>query len=106
MYGFISGSGGFHFKMLSMVSRGNRVWVNAPGESYVGFVEVIRPVDRVDILDREIHGVKINAVFFKVFKDGEREYQTRAWLREPESSGRTAGASTSALHSVSSPKGD
>lgn len=59
-----------------------------------------------DILDREIHGVKINAVFFKVFKDGEREYQTRAWLREPESSGRTAGASTSALHSVSSPKGD
>ena len=48
MYVFISGSGGFHFKMLSMVSRGNRVWVNAPGESYVGVVEVIRPVDRVD----------------------------------------------------------
>ena len=59
-----------------------------------------------DILDREIHGVKINAVFFKVFKDDEDEYPTRAWSREPESSGRRAGASTSASHSISSPKGD
>ena len=48
MYGFINGGGGFHFKTLSMVSQGNRVWVNAPGESYVGVGDVIRPVDRVD----------------------------------------------------------
>ena len=33
------------------------------------------------------NGVNINAVFFRVFKDGDREYLTRAWLREPESSG-------------------
>jgi len=31
----------------------------------------------------EEYDVKINAVFFRVFKDGDREYLTRAWLREP-----------------------
>jgi len=29
------------------------------------------------------YGVSINALFFRVFKDGEREYMARAWLREP-----------------------
>lgn len=29
------------------------------------------------------YGVRINAVFFRVFKDGDREYLTRVWLREP-----------------------
>lgn len=29
------------------------------------------------------YGVNINAVFFRVFKDGEREFLARAWLREP-----------------------
>lgn len=28
--------------------------------------------------------VSVNAVFFRYFKDGEREYLTRAWLMEPE----------------------
>ena len=27
--------------------------------------------------------VSINAVFFRVFKDGDREYLTRVWLRDP-----------------------
>jgi hypothetical protein len=31
------------------------------------------------------HKVKINAVFFRVFKDGDREYIARAWLRDPTS---------------------
>ena len=30
------------------------------------------------------YGVRINALFFRVFKDGEREYMARAWLREAE----------------------
>ena len=47
-----------------------------------------------DILDQESHGVNIGAVFVKVVKDNEREYASRTWLREPESSGTTAGAST------------
>lgn len=36
----------------------------------------------VDYLAEE-HNVQINAVFFRVFKDGDREYLTRAWLKEP-----------------------
>ncbi|HVN96858.1 MAG TPA: hypothetical protein VMT62_10535 [Syntrophorhabdaceae bacterium] len=31
----------------------------------------------------EHHDVSINAVFFRFFKDGEREYLSRVWLREP-----------------------
>lgn len=29
------------------------------------------------------YGVRINAVFFRVFRDGDREYLSRVWLREP-----------------------
>lgn len=36
----------------------------------------------VDYLAEE-HEVAINAIFFRVFKDGDREYLTRAWLRDP-----------------------
>ena len=31
----------------------------------------------------EHHDVSINVVFFRFFKDGEREYLSRVWLREP-----------------------
>lgn len=31
----------------------------------------------------ETHGVPINAVFFRLFKDDDREYLTRAWYRDP-----------------------
>jgi hypothetical protein len=31
----------------------------------------------------ESHDVSINAIFFRIFKDGDREYLTRAWLRDP-----------------------
>ena len=31
----------------------------------------------------EEYGVEINAVFFSTFEDDERQYLTRAWLREP-----------------------
>lgn len=34
----------------------------------------------------EAHGVPVNAVFFRVFKDGDREYLTRAWFRDPTES--------------------
>jgi hypothetical protein len=29
------------------------------------------------------YGVRINAVFFRVFRDGDREYLSRAWFRDP-----------------------
>jgi hypothetical protein len=31
----------------------------------------------------EEYEVAINAIFFRVFRDGDREYLTRAWLRDP-----------------------
>lgn len=31
----------------------------------------------------EHHDVNINAVFFRFFRDGDREYLSRVWLREP-----------------------
>jgi hypothetical protein len=36
----------------------------------------------VDYLTTDFE-VQINAVFFRVFKDGDREYLVRAWLRDP-----------------------
>jgi hypothetical protein len=32
----------------------------------------------------EEYGVSINAVFFRVFRDGENEYLSRAWLADPD----------------------
>jgi len=41
------------------------------------------------------HGVNVNAVLFRVFKDEEREYLTRAWLRDPSSSADDVGEASS-----------
>jgi hypothetical protein len=43
------------------------------------------------------HEVGINAVFFRVFKDGDREYLARAWLRDPAEVD---------IESTAGPKGD
>jgi len=32
------------------------------------------------------YGVRVNALFFRAFRDGDREYLARAWLREPAAS--------------------
>lgn len=40
----------------------------------------------------DVHEVSINAVFFRVFKDGDREYLTRAWLRDPTETGNAGEA--------------
>jgi hypothetical protein len=42
----------------------------------------------------EHHEVNINAVFFRFFRDGDREYLTRAWLREPAAVSAEPGADT------------
>ena len=58
--------------------------------------ELDSQTERIVTYLAEEHGVNINAVFFRVFKDGDREYLTRAWLRDPasvdtgESEGRAA----------------
>lgn len=56
----------------------------------------------------EEHGVPINAVFFRVFKDGDREYLTRAWFIDPTEveSGATAVSPRShGMGSTTSPLG-
>ena len=40
--------------------------------------------ERIVTYLQEEYRVEINVVFFRAFKDGERQYLTRAWLREPE----------------------
>ena len=54
----------------------------------------------------DAYGVDINAVFFRVFSDGDRQYLTRAWMREPESLSSAASPSMTPTRSSSSPKGD
>ena len=48
----------------------------------------------------EEHDVNINAVFFRIFKDGDREFLTRAWFRDPSST------DTGDTDSVQKKKGD
>lgn len=40
----------------------------------------------------EAHDVPVNAVFFRLFRDGGSEYLTRAWLREPAQPGEVSPA--------------
>lgn len=48
-YGFISGGGGaFYSRTLSMLSPGDRIWVNVPGSGYVGVGEVIGKSEHID----------------------------------------------------------
>ena len=48
-YGFISGGGGeFYIRTLTLLSPGDRVWVNVPGDGYIGVGRVTKPMVRVD----------------------------------------------------------
>lgn len=45
------------------------------------------------------YGVPVNAVFFRYFKDGEREYLARSWLLDPlEAEGRARRANSGPRH--------
>ena len=44
----------------------------------------------------EHHDVNINAVFFRFFRDGDREYLSRVWLREPSAVAAEPGDDTGA----------
>ena len=46
--------------------------------------ELDASTERIVTYLQEEYGVEINVVFFRAFSDGERQYLTRAWLREPE----------------------
>ena len=53
--------------------------------------ELDAQTERIVTYLAEEHTVDINVVFFRVFKDGEREYLTRAWFREPGSADAVDG---------------
>ena len=50
----------------------------------------------------EEYGVEINVVFFRIFEDDERQYLTRAWLRDPNGS----SSETTHFPSLSGPSGE
>ena len=45
--------------------------------------ELDESTERIVTYLSETHNVQINAIFFRFFKDGDREYLTRAWFRDP-----------------------
>lgn len=69
---------GSHFSTTKMPST-----INDKHELVVVASSLDDSTERIIDYLSETYGVSINAVFFRVFKDGDREYLTRAWLRDP-----------------------
>ncbi len=46
--------------------------------------ELDSSTERIVTYLQERYGVPINVVFFRAFQDGERQYISRAWLKEPD----------------------
>lgn len=67
-YGFISAGGGeWYTKTLSMLSKGDRIWVNIPHNGYVGVGKVqerIAPASQLRINDTSFKDLKLNAHYF------------------------------------------
>lgn len=68
--------------------------LNTAHKLVVVAAELDPSTERIVTYLQEEYGVDINVVFFRSFTDGERQYLTRAWLREPveatvETIGRT-----------------
>jgi hypothetical protein len=69
-----------HFNMKEFPEE-----LNESHELVIVGAEFNAPTERIVNYLAETHKVKINAIFFKVFKDGEREYIARVWMRDPTS---------------------
>ena len=59
--------------------------LNSDHRLVVVAAEIDPATERIVTYLQEEYGVDINVVFFRAFRDGERQYLTRAWLKEPES---------------------
>lgn len=57
--------------------------MNSTHELVVVAASLDSSTERVARYLADEYGVRINAVFFRVFRDGDREYLSRAWLRDP-----------------------
>ena len=69
-----------HFSVKEMPEE-----LNELHELVIVGAEFSAPTERIVNYLAATHKVKINAVFFRVFKDGDREYIARVWLRDPTS---------------------
>jgi len=67
-----------YFKVKEMPEE-----LNEAHELVIVGAEFSPPTERIVNYLASTHKVKINAVFFRVFKDGDREYIARVWLRDP-----------------------
>ncbi len=66
--------------------------LNASHQLLIVAAELDDSTERIVRYLTENFDVPVNAVFFRVFKDGANEYLTRAWLREPGEKGDVAPA--------------
>jgi hypothetical protein len=57
--------------------------MNSAHELVVVAASLDRSTERVVRYLADEYGVRINAVFFRVFRDGDREYLSMAWFRDP-----------------------
>jgi len=57
--------------------------LNAEHELVIVASELDASTERVVGYLAEEYGVRVNAIFFRVYKDVQAEYMVRAWLREP-----------------------
>lgn len=57
--------------------------INDEHELVVVAAELDNSTERIVAYLADNYNVPVNAVFFRVFKDGDNEFLTRAWLRDP-----------------------
>ena len=94
-HGFISAGGGrWYSNTLSLLQKGDRIWVNIPKKGYVGVAEVLAPVVKVDefkvtlpngeevpISDPSL-GIQAPNMFTKQGNEDEAEYLVKVqWLK-------------------------
>jgi len=69
--------------------------INQAHELIVVASELDTSTERIISYLSDNYGVPVNAVFFRFFRDSDREYLTRTWLAEPEEVERKASKSKS-----------
>lgn len=67
--------------------------INQQHELIVVASELDTSTERIINYLTDSYGVPINAVFFRFFRDGDRDYLARTWLIKPEEAGQNVGQS-------------
>jgi len=86
-YCYVSGGGGtWYSKTLSLLEVGKRIWVNVPGQGYVGVGTIAGPVVKVDKFEIECDGsnrllTEADVVGSDIFKDKDDEEKSEYLVR-------------------------